>query len=33
VAGGDPASATASSKRTAEAKAAALLLDRLAVKL
>ena len=32
VAGGDPASATASSKRTAEAKAAALLLDRLAVK-
>lgn len=32
VAGGDPASATASSKRTAEAKAAALLLDRLAAK-
>ena len=32
VAGVDPASATASSKRIAEAKAAALLLDRLAAK-
>lgn len=32
VAGGDPATATASSKRSAEAKAAAILLDRLAVK-
>ena len=32
VAGADPASATASSKRIAEAKAAALLLDRLAAK-
>ena len=32
VAGGDRASATASSKRSAEAKAAALLLDRLASK-
>jgi len=32
VAGGDPATATASSKRIAEAKAAALLLDRLAAK-
>ena len=32
VAGGDPATATASSKRSAEAKAAAILLDRLAAK-
>jgi ribonuclease-3 len=32
VAGGDPATATASSKRIAEAKAAAMLLDRLAAK-
>jgi ribonuclease III len=32
VAGGDPATATASSKRSAETKAAAMLLDRLAVK-
>ena len=32
VAGADPATATASSKRSAEAKAAAILLDRLAVK-
>jgi ribonuclease III len=32
VAGGDPATATASSKRSAEAKAAAILLDRLSVK-
>jgi ribonuclease III len=32
VAGGDPATATAASKRSAETKAAAMLLDRLAVK-
>jgi ribonuclease III len=32
VAGGEPATATASSKRSAEAKAAAILLDRLAAK-
>ena len=32
VAGGDPATATASSKRSAETKAAAMLLDHLAVK-